>query len=137
MENLTYSLIRSKALKMRADASTMLRDGVETYLKSFKSEKDSPYFYENIADLYQNYNDDIFEADIIEAFENEIYFILNDISMKELLKHIQEEAVIDVLVDLRYESSLEYLKKLPTAKISEVITALKRILTKTYWNLEG
>ena len=56
--------------------------------------------------------------------------------MKELLKHIQDEAIIDVLVDLRYESSLVYLKKLPTSKISEVITALKRILTKSYWNLE-
>lgn len=136
MENLTYSLIRSKAMQMRADASTMLRDGVEIYLKSFKGEKDSPYFYENIADLYQNYNDDTFEADIIEAFENEIYFIVNDISMKELLKHIQGDAIIDVLVDLRYESSLDYLKKLPVAKISEAITALKRILTKSYWNLE-
>ena len=135
-KNLTYSLIRSKAMQMRADASIMLRDGVDTYLKNFKLEKESPYFYENIADLYQNYKDDIFEADIIEAFENHIYLILNDISDKELLAHIRKEAVVDVLVDLAYSSSLEYLKKLPTSKISEVVIALKRILTKSYWNLE-
>ena len=136
MGNLTYSLIRSKAMQMRADASTMLRDGIETYLKNFKLEKESPYFYENVADLYQNYKDDIFEADIIEAFENEIYFIVNDISSKQLLEHIRKLDVVDVLIDLRFESSLQYLKKLPTAKITEVIIALQRILTKSYWNME-
>ena len=50
---------------------------------------------------------------------------------------LENENVMDLIIALRYGTTpLEFLKQLPISKLSEVITCLKSILNKSYWNLE-
>lgn len=139
MKNITYTNIKEKVEEIRQNASTMLRDGVETYLKSFKDAIDDENFYYNIKSLYQEYKDDIFEADVLDAFSEFIYNHINGYVhlIDEFEKAIESENIMDLIISLRYATTpSEYIRALPISKLSEVINCLKTILNKSYWNLE-
>lgn len=135
---LTFMQIDERVKKLKRDANIMLESGVGEMLKVFKSNDDRKYFYGNILDLYQDYQDDLFEADVIEAFRYIIYDYLKDggnSHYKDIVNAVKLHDSISFISELKYhDECIKFIKSYELSKIPEIIECLLRVIDSNYWS---
>lgn len=133
---LTFMQIDAKVKKLRTDASLMLSGGIGEMLGVYKG--DRIYFYDSVADLYQDYQDDLFEADVIEAFRYIIYDYLNggtNSHYKDVINAVKLKDSIAFIAELRYhDECIKFIKSYDLSKMPEIIECLTRVIDSNYWS---
>lgn len=133
---LTFMQIDAKVKKLRTDASLMLSGGIGEMLGVYKG--DRKYFYDSVADLYQDYQDDLFEADVIEAFRYIIYDYLNggtNSHYKDVINAVKLKDFIAFISELKYhDECIKFIKSYDLSKMPEIIECLTRVIDSNYWS---